>query len=192
MAVFVGRIAMAERCDGSILVQRKSCWTTTLADPSDPRLAGYLAVPGYSDYMQLIDADHLLTVGRNTPDGRNGPAQVSLFDISNMSRPLLVDKVFPVELARILFSRAHVVVTGISDPGVDAVTITASLGTITQIDTAGTWSWVAYCTKPPVDSASGRSRFKQNRVETVNEFIETLGEDLTPKSVVFVCQLQNP
>ena len=42
--------------------------------------------------MQLIEDSSLLTVGRNTPDGRNGPTQVSLFDVSDLSQPRQVDQ----------------------------------------------------------------------------------------------------
>ena len=84
---FMGSRALASTFDNS-----DPLLAFDLSDPTEPLLAGYLTVPGLSDYMQMIDADHLLTVGRNTPDGVNGPAQVSLFDISDMSRPLLVDE----------------------------------------------------------------------------------------------------
>ena len=62
-----------------------------LSDPADPRAVGQLKVPGFSSYMQLIDETHLLAVGRNTPDGRSGPPQVSLFDVSDLTRPVLID-----------------------------------------------------------------------------------------------------
>ena len=32
---------------------------------------GHLTLPGFSNYMQLIDENHLLTVGRNTPSGES-------------------------------------------------------------------------------------------------------------------------
>jgi hypothetical protein len=53
---------------------------------------GHLTLPGFASYMQLIDDNHLLTVGRNTPTGFAGPAQVSLYDVSNLARPRLVDE----------------------------------------------------------------------------------------------------
>jgi hypothetical protein len=40
--------------------------------------------------MHLVGANHLLTVGRNTPAGNSGPTQVSLFDISNLLQPLRI------------------------------------------------------------------------------------------------------
>jgi uncharacterized secreted protein with C-terminal beta-propeller domain len=61
-----------------------------LSDPARPESVGHITVPGYSTYMQLIDENHLLTVGRNTPSGMSGPTQVALFDISNLLQPLRV------------------------------------------------------------------------------------------------------
>jgi len=63
-----------------------------LSDPEHPRVLGQLTLPGFSTYMQLIDDDHLLTVGRNTPNGFSGPTQVSLFDVSDFSQPQLLDE----------------------------------------------------------------------------------------------------
>jgi hypothetical protein len=37
--------------------------------------------------MQLIDQNHLLAVGKNTPNGWSGPTQVSLFDIGDLQQP---------------------------------------------------------------------------------------------------------
>jgi hypothetical protein len=63
-----------------------------LADPEAPRVLGHLTLPGFSSYVQVIDPTHLLTVGKNTPAGAWGPTQVSLFDVSNLARPRLVDE----------------------------------------------------------------------------------------------------
>jgi uncharacterized secreted protein with C-terminal beta-propeller domain len=58
-----------------------------LSDPTRPEAVGHITLPGFTSYMQLIDANHLLTVGRNSPPGAVGPTQVSLFDISNLLDP---------------------------------------------------------------------------------------------------------
>jgi uncharacterized secreted protein with C-terminal beta-propeller domain len=63
-----------------------------LSDPARPRALGHVTMPGYNSYMQLIDEHHVLTVGRNTVDGRSGPAQVSLFDVADLSRPRLIEQ----------------------------------------------------------------------------------------------------
>ena len=63
-----------------------------LSDPAQPQSCGHVTLPGYNSYMQLIDANHILAVGRNTPIGGNGPTQVVLFDVTDLARPRLVDQ----------------------------------------------------------------------------------------------------
>ena len=58
-----------------------------LSEAAEPRPVGHITLPGYTSYMHLVDEDHLLTVGRNTPDGRSGPTQVALFDIADLEQP---------------------------------------------------------------------------------------------------------
>ncbi|MCA9240011.1 MAG: beta-propeller domain-containing protein, partial [Planctomycetales bacterium] len=59
-----------------------------LSDPTNPQSVGHITLPGFTSYMHLVDADHLLTVGRNTPVGFSGPTQVALFDISDLLQPV--------------------------------------------------------------------------------------------------------
>jgi hypothetical protein len=66
--------------------------TLDLSDPTAPRIVGELKVPGYSTFVVPMDADHLLTVGQYIPE--EGPffnwgVQLSIFDISDFSNPLL-------------------------------------------------------------------------------------------------------
>ena len=64
-----------------------------LSDPRNPHITGELKIPGFSDYMQLIDENHLLAIGRNaTAEGRVREVQVSLFDISDMANPALLHR----------------------------------------------------------------------------------------------------
>jgi len=65
-----------------------------LSDPTDPQLAGELKVTGFSDYLQPIDDTHLLGIGREADPstGRVRELQLSLFDVSDLSNPLLVDR----------------------------------------------------------------------------------------------------
>ncbi|MCA9082945.1 MAG: beta-propeller domain-containing protein [Planctomycetaceae bacterium] len=64
-----------------------------LSDPYAPQITGELKINGYSDYLQQIDDDHLVAIGRNaTAAGQIQELQVSLFDISDMSQPVLVDQ----------------------------------------------------------------------------------------------------
>ena len=63
-----------------------------LSDPAHPQSCGHVTMPGYNSYMQLIDANHILAVGRNTPIGGSGPTQVALFDVTDLAQPRLVDQ----------------------------------------------------------------------------------------------------
>ncbi|MEM9658206.1 MAG: beta-propeller domain-containing protein, partial [Planctomycetota bacterium] len=63
-----------------------------LTDPQDPHALGHLTLPGFTDYMQLIGEDLLLTVGKNTPRGAFGPVQVTLFDVSDLTQPRPIDE----------------------------------------------------------------------------------------------------
>ncbi|MEZ6123183.1 MAG: beta-propeller domain-containing protein [Planctomycetaceae bacterium] len=64
-----------------------------LSDPQNPVITGELKIPGYSDYLQLIDENHLLAIGRDADsEGRVTDLQVSLFDVSDMTQPTLLHK----------------------------------------------------------------------------------------------------
>ena len=44
-----------------------------LTDPANPESVGHITLPGFTSYMHLVDENHLLTVGRNTPVGQQRP-----------------------------------------------------------------------------------------------------------------------
>jgi hypothetical protein len=74
-------------------------FTLDLSDPTSPKVAGVLKVPGYSDFLHLLDANHLLAVGKDAkPDpldssfGWYQGMQLSIFDISDFSNPTLLYK----------------------------------------------------------------------------------------------------
>lgn len=59
-----------------------------LSDPAKPRLLGELRIPGYSAYLHPVGEDLLLGVGADANEqGRRVGGQVSLFDVSDLSRP---------------------------------------------------------------------------------------------------------
>lgn len=69
-----------------------------LSDPANPILAGELKIPGFSDYLHPLGESHLIGVGRATETTEFGgviPAglQLSLFDISDLSEPTLVQQI---------------------------------------------------------------------------------------------------
>jgi uncharacterized secreted protein with C-terminal beta-propeller domain len=65
-----------------------------LSDPTAPEVVGELKIPGYSDYLQLVDETHLMGIGRgaNEDNGMFEELQVSIFDIGDLSDPQLVDR----------------------------------------------------------------------------------------------------
>lgn len=60
-----------------------------LSDPTAPVIRGELEVPGFSSYLQVIDENHLLAVGRSTSDFAT---KVALYDISDPDNPIEVDE----------------------------------------------------------------------------------------------------
>jgi hypothetical protein len=63
-------------------------WVLDLADPADPKVAGELQVPGYSDQLYPLDGGLLLGVGRDA-DARGVVTglKLSLFDVADATRP---------------------------------------------------------------------------------------------------------
>ena len=67
-----------------------------LSDPAKPFIAGELKIPGFSNYMHPIGDNHLLTIGRDGDDeGAIDQVAIKLFDVSDLSQPLLVDSYVP-------------------------------------------------------------------------------------------------
>jgi uncharacterized secreted protein with C-terminal beta-propeller domain len=64
--------------------------TLDLGDPTHPKVAGELELPGYSSYLHPISGDLLLGIGQNVDPTSNEPkgTQVSLFDVSRPAHPV--------------------------------------------------------------------------------------------------------
>lgn len=65
-----------------------------LSTPTAPKLLGDLHVPGFSDHIQPLDENHLLTIGRDA-DERTGffkGMQVSIFDVTDPTSPSLLHR----------------------------------------------------------------------------------------------------
>jgi hypothetical protein len=64
-----------------------------LSDPTAPRVAGELHIPGFSNYLQAANDTYLIGIGRNADlTGRVQELQVSLFDVDPLSDPQLADR----------------------------------------------------------------------------------------------------
>jgi len=71
-------------------------FTLDLSDPTEPKVAGELKVPGYSEYIHPLGDDHLLTIGKDAlaVDGNAWyqGVQLTIFDISDFSNPVLLHR----------------------------------------------------------------------------------------------------
>ncbi len=68
------------------------------AVPTQPKLLGYLKIPGYSNYMHPYDDHTIIGVGRNTVEKEKGRivddgVKISLFDITDPQNPIEKDVV---------------------------------------------------------------------------------------------------
>ena len=67
-----------------------------LAVPAAPRIVGELKIPGFSTYMHMLDATHLLTIGYDAADQGNFAyftgVLLQIFDVSDPSDPKLAHK----------------------------------------------------------------------------------------------------
>lgn len=65
-----------------------------LTDPTNPSVAGELKIPGFSNYIHPVDGGYLLAVGQdaNETTGALLGLQVSLFNVQNLSDPILMHK----------------------------------------------------------------------------------------------------
>ena len=64
-----------------------------LSDPTAPRAVGQLKIPGYSAYLHPVGRGLLLGVGREVgPGGVPGGVQASLFDVSDPTSPVRLDR----------------------------------------------------------------------------------------------------
>jgi hypothetical protein len=68
--------------------------TLDLSDPTHPRKVAELTLPGFSTYLQPIDATHLLAIGQELPldpsgrpDWSRRSIELSLFDVGDLANP---------------------------------------------------------------------------------------------------------
>lgn len=92
-------LAFNERIDSARFIGNR-CYLATsvvLRDPffvidvenvSDPKILGYLKIPGFTRYLHPYDENHVIGIGRD----ENNSVKISLFDVSNVSAPIELDK----------------------------------------------------------------------------------------------------
>ncbi|MBW6439762.1 beta-propeller domain-containing protein [Actinoplanes hulinensis] len=68
--------------------QTDPLYSLDLSDPGKPAVTGELKITGYSAHLQPVGADRLIGIGQEADgDGRTQGTQVSLFDVSDPTKP---------------------------------------------------------------------------------------------------------
>lgn len=64
-----------------------------LKKPSEPKVAGYLKLPGYSSYLHPLDQNHVLGFGYSVKQEKdrivNDGVKVAIFDVTNVAKPVV-------------------------------------------------------------------------------------------------------
>ncbi|MDP6214486.1 MAG: beta-propeller domain-containing protein, partial [Acidimicrobiales bacterium] len=67
-------------------------YTLDLSDPTAPTVMGELKIAGYSGYLHPVGDGLILGIGQDaTDEGRTTGAKATLFDVSNLSTPAVLD-----------------------------------------------------------------------------------------------------
>lgn len=68
-----------------------------MKEPAQPKVLGYLKIPGYSSYLHPIDKNHILGIGNDVDfDGtfvRNSGVKISMFDVTDVKNPKQISNV---------------------------------------------------------------------------------------------------
>ena len=76
---------IGNRCYLTTSVVRKDpFFVIDLEDPAQPKVLGYLKIPGFTRYLHPYDETHIIGIGIN----ENNNVKISLFDVSNVSSPI--------------------------------------------------------------------------------------------------------
>ncbi|MEM2136991.1 MAG: beta-propeller domain-containing protein [Candidatus Methanomethylicia archaeon] len=78
---------MGDRCYLVTFRQVDPFFVIDLSDPMNPKVLGFLKIPGFSSYLHPYDENHIIGVGLE--DGR---VKLSLFDVSNVDKPVELSK----------------------------------------------------------------------------------------------------
>jgi uncharacterized secreted protein with C-terminal beta-propeller domain len=64
-----------------------------LSNPVAPKIAGQLEIPGFSTYLHPVGDNYVFSLGNETDEnGRLSGVKVALFDIHDITKPMLVNK----------------------------------------------------------------------------------------------------
>ncbi|MGQ9640967.1 MAG: beta-propeller domain-containing protein [Candidatus Bathycorpusculaceae bacterium] len=69
------------------VVRRDPFFVIDVENVTEPKVLGYLKIPGFTRYLHPYDENHVIGVGRD----ENNSVKISLFDVSNVSAPIEID-----------------------------------------------------------------------------------------------------
>jgi inhibitor of cysteine peptidase len=92
-------LAFNERIDSARFIENRCYLSTSVVrkDPflvidvenaSDPKVLGYLKIPGFTRYLHPYDENHVIGIGIDEDNN----VKISLFDVNNVSAPIEIDK----------------------------------------------------------------------------------------------------
>jgi inhibitor of cysteine peptidase len=67
--------------------QKDPFFVLDMSNPTAPRVAGKLEIPGYSSYLHPFDENHVIGLGKE-----NSTVKISLFDVTNVNAPKEIAK----------------------------------------------------------------------------------------------------
>lgn len=73
---------MGEKCYVVTFKQIDPFFVIDMSNPTAPKVAGELKIPGYSSYLHPLDENHLIGIGKE-----NNTLKLSLFDVSDINAP---------------------------------------------------------------------------------------------------------
>lgn len=73
---------MGDKCYVVTFEQKDPFFVIDIANPTDPKVAGQLKIPGYSSYLHPYDENHVIGLGME-----NNTVKLSLFDVTNVNAP---------------------------------------------------------------------------------------------------------
>jgi len=89
---------MGDRCFLVTFKKIDPLFTIDMSNPKMPKILGKLKIPGYSDYLHPYDGNHIMGIGKETIEAKEGDfawyqgLKISLFDVSDIQNPKEVAK----------------------------------------------------------------------------------------------------
>ncbi len=68
-------------------LQKDPFFVLDMSNPTAPKVAGTLEIPGYSSYLHPYDENHVIGLGME-----NSSVKLSLFDVTNLNAPIEIAK----------------------------------------------------------------------------------------------------